>query len=29
MTTAIALAGVAALACFWWLRWRRAPGVLA
>ena len=25
----IALAGVAALACFWWLRWRRAPGVLA
>ncbi|MGH7373080.1 MAG: multidrug effflux MFS transporter [Candidatus Rokuibacteriota bacterium] len=29
MTTAIALAGVAALACFWRLRWRRAPGVLA
>jgi len=29
MTTAIALAGVAPLACFWWLRWRRAPGVLA
>jgi hypothetical protein len=29
MTTAIALAGVAALACFWWLQWRRAPGVLA
>jgi DHA1 family bicyclomycin/chloramphenicol resistance-like MFS transporter len=29
MTTAIALAGVGALACFWWLRWRRAPGVLA
>jgi DHA1 family bicyclomycin/chloramphenicol resistance-like MFS transporter len=29
MTTAIALAGGAALACFWWLRWRSAPGVLA
>ena len=29
MTTAIALAGVAALASFWWLRWRRRPGVLA
>jgi DHA1 family bicyclomycin/chloramphenicol resistance-like MFS transporter len=29
MTTAIALAGVAALACFWWLRPRRPPPVLA
>ena len=29
MTTAIALAGVGALASFWWLRWRRRPGVLA
>jgi DHA1 family bicyclomycin/chloramphenicol resistance-like MFS transporter len=29
MTTAIALAGVAALACFWWLHWRVRPDVLA
>lgn len=29
MTTAIALAGVAALAAFWWLRPRRPPAVLA
>jgi DHA1 family bicyclomycin/chloramphenicol resistance-like MFS transporter len=29
MTTAIALAGVGALVCFWRLRWRRGPGVLA
>jgi len=29
MTTAIALAGVAALVCFWRLRWRRRPGMLA
>jgi len=29
MTTAIALAGFAALVCFWCLRWRRARGVLA
>jgi len=29
MTTAIALAGVAALVCFWRLRGRRSPGVLA
>jgi DHA1 family bicyclomycin/chloramphenicol resistance-like MFS transporter len=29
MTTAIALAGVAALLCFWRLRGRRPPGVLA
>lgn len=29
MTSAIALAGVAALACFWWLHWRLRPNVLA
>jgi DHA1 family bicyclomycin/chloramphenicol resistance-like MFS transporter len=29
MTSAIAVAGVAALACFWWLRGRRPRGVLA
>ena len=29
MTTAIALAGVAALVCFWRLRWRSPPAVLA
>lgn len=29
MTAAIALAGVGALVCFWRLRWRRAPGMLA
>jgi len=29
MTTAIALAGIAALVCFWRLRWRGRPGVLA
>jgi DHA1 family bicyclomycin/chloramphenicol resistance-like MFS transporter len=29
MTGAIALAGVTALACFWWLKPRRGPGVLA
>jgi MFS transporter, DHA1 family, multidrug resistance protein len=29
MATAIALAGVAALLCFWRLRWKRARGVLA
>ncbi|MGH7413328.1 MAG: multidrug effflux MFS transporter [Candidatus Rokuibacteriota bacterium] len=29
MTAAIALAGVAALGCFWWLRPRRPPAVLA
>jgi DHA1 family bicyclomycin/chloramphenicol resistance-like MFS transporter len=29
MTSAIALAGVTALACFWWLHWRRRPDVLA
>jgi DHA1 family bicyclomycin/chloramphenicol resistance-like MFS transporter len=29
MTTAIALAGAAALVCFWRLRGRRSPGVLA
>jgi DHA1 family bicyclomycin/chloramphenicol resistance-like MFS transporter len=29
MTGAIALAGVTALACFWWLKGRRGPGVLA
>jgi DHA1 family bicyclomycin/chloramphenicol resistance-like MFS transporter len=29
MTTAIALAGLAALGCFWWLRWRHRPNVLA
>src|SRR6185295_8942129 len=29
MTTAIAVAGLAALACFWRLRWRRTRGVLA
>lgn len=29
MTTAIAVAGVTALVCFWRLRWRHRPGVLA
>jgi DHA1 family bicyclomycin/chloramphenicol resistance-like MFS transporter len=29
MTTAIAGAGVTALVCFWRLRWRHRPGVLA
>ena len=29
MTTAIAVAGVTALLCFWRLRWRRRHGVLA
>jgi DHA1 family bicyclomycin/chloramphenicol resistance-like MFS transporter len=29
MTTAIAMAGVAALVCFWRLRWRSPPAVLA
>jgi hypothetical protein len=29
MTTAIAVAGVAALVCFWRLRWRSPPAVLA
>jgi MFS transporter, DHA1 family, multidrug resistance protein len=29
MTTAVALAGLGALACFWWLHWRRRPDVLA